>query len=671
MKTNRNNEIFAPDHIILPKTHTSMYLMHKYWARKPYNIVSSYIKKYSNLGDIVLDPFCGSGVTVAESLLLGRKAVGIDLNPFSIFLTKCLISSANLSLFQRAFDRMKPLIEEKIDQFYGVNCPYCNNRGNITQSIWINQSKENQKKPDEKLDEIRIKCSHCGFRNKIIREADYPSFYQDERRRIAKIHKEFHHILIQYGLTLPEIPLMYENTQEKFRQIRHYLIEKPTYRELFTERNLIVLALIKDVIDNLTLPECDESEMEKITDLLLVTFTANLGQSSKMVWVISNRKGTKLEKREVGSWTHHFYWNPTTFFEVNPWRGFKTRFKKTLKAKKDYLERKDSNSLQTNFAEKSAELSRENKTTLLSNRDSRKLPLPDNSVDYIFADPPYGDSVQYYELSRLWNGWLGLSTNTQALQEIIVNPKQDKDEKTYEQNLESVFQECYRVLKDKRVMTITFHNTDINIRNTLILAAIHAGFHLKGSVFQMPPRRSLKAYLHYEKTPTGDYFLKFLKDTSEKRKPVPDTVQKERLHTIINNCIYEALIKRGEPTPSALIYNFIDQKLIDSGLFPLQNPKTISQVIEKIQQSDKFTYDDKTTDWWLNGGTLPDVEVSLVERINKFLAQQCVEKSSNYQEKEVLKTKSDYYNLIYSQFNGILTPDRQKITKIIEKYRNL
>ena len=57
------------------KTHTSMYLMHKYWARKPANVVAEYIKHYSKEGETVLDPFAGSGVTAVEAIKLRRKGI--------------------------------------------------------------------------------------------------------------------------------------------------------------------------------------------------------------------------------------------------------------------------------------------------------------------------------------------------------------------------------------------------------------------------------------------------------------------------------------------------------------------------------------------------------------------------------------------------------------------
>ena len=60
------------------------YLTHNY---HPYpckfvpQIPQQIISKYSKEGDLILDPFCGSGTTLTEASLLNRNAVGIDINP--------------------------------------------------------------------------------------------------------------------------------------------------------------------------------------------------------------------------------------------------------------------------------------------------------------------------------------------------------------------------------------------------------------------------------------------------------------------------------------------------------------------------------------------------------------------------------------------------------------
>src|SRR5580658_6536597 len=64
------------------------YGVHPYFTRRPANVVREYIRRYSNRGDVVLDPFGGSGVTAIEAFLLGRTGIQNDLNPFANFIAK-------------------------------------------------------------------------------------------------------------------------------------------------------------------------------------------------------------------------------------------------------------------------------------------------------------------------------------------------------------------------------------------------------------------------------------------------------------------------------------------------------------------------------------------------------------------------------------------------------
>ena len=59
-----------------------------YHTQKPESLLERIIKASSNPGDIVLDPFCGSGTTCAVAHRLGRKWIGIDTNTNAIELCK-------------------------------------------------------------------------------------------------------------------------------------------------------------------------------------------------------------------------------------------------------------------------------------------------------------------------------------------------------------------------------------------------------------------------------------------------------------------------------------------------------------------------------------------------------------------------------------------------------
>lgn len=59
-----------------------------YPTQKPEALLGRIILASSNEGDIVLDPFCGSGTTIVVADRLGRRAIGIDRNPEAIEITR-------------------------------------------------------------------------------------------------------------------------------------------------------------------------------------------------------------------------------------------------------------------------------------------------------------------------------------------------------------------------------------------------------------------------------------------------------------------------------------------------------------------------------------------------------------------------------------------------------
>ena len=86
-----------------PKTYAAIYAMHKYWAKKPHSIINEYIQKHSKKKDIVLDPFCGSGIALIEAYNSKRKAIGIDINPVASSLSKAILSLIDIEKFENEF----------------------------------------------------------------------------------------------------------------------------------------------------------------------------------------------------------------------------------------------------------------------------------------------------------------------------------------------------------------------------------------------------------------------------------------------------------------------------------------------------------------------------------------------------------------------------------------
>jgi len=612
-------QILVPqiDYPLVARPRSPMYLMHMYLTRKPPTIVGEYIDHYSKKGEIVLDPFCGSGVTVAEALKHERKAIGIDLNPLATFVTRMTTTHVDLNQFQKAFDKIEESVKEKITELYDTDCPKCKRKATIICTIW------KREKEEERPIEVRYYCSKCKDRNNKVPSREDIHLIEDIEKR--------------------EIPYWYPRARLGYPDSSPFLSgHKANYvHELFTKRNLLALSLLYHEIDSL-----DEG---LVKELVKFTFSSMMLLGSKMTPVRKTRPFSSHVSRP-------HYWLPPEFMESNVWRLFARAFKGrqgVLKGKidsmekiKDYKEAKAFDDLE------------QGANVLISNQSALDLSLiPDNSVDYVFTDPPYGGSVQHFEMSASQNAWLGFKILDED--EVTINRYQKKDFERYHTMLHLAFKEIFRCLKPEKFITVTFHNTDIKVYNSVIRAAVFAGFDLEKIIYQLSRRASVTALMQPYGSAIGDYYLRFRKP-SKAKKPLKEMEEdKERYERIVIETVKKIIAERGEPTAYTDILKGIYVELDKYGYLLVAKPEHIEKIIRN-HKGKEFVFIEGEGWWFKNPSEYWLHIIPLQDRVETAILQ-------------VLRRKpritfDDVLQEIFMRFKNALTPDPPSVKSILEEY---
>ena len=109
------DKIQIPEEIVVKKQAAKRHFgVHGYFTKQAWNVVQHYILNFTKKGDVVLDPFGGGGSTLIESLMVHRKAIHIDLNPLSVFITKSLVTPVNFNELQSEFEKVKKRFQEHV-----------------------------------------------------------------------------------------------------------------------------------------------------------------------------------------------------------------------------------------------------------------------------------------------------------------------------------------------------------------------------------------------------------------------------------------------------------------------------------------------------------------------------------------------------------------------------
>lgn len=571
--------------------HTPIYKMHKYFARRPQNVFASLIQNYSAPNDIIFDPFCGGGVTLVEGAALGRHIVANDINPLAAFISKCeadvvpvgeFMTVANEILEEvRAFATPLFLTKRRdtgelvpvrwYEHAYVIQCPSCGHETDL--------SNDNKMISDGEAVNGEYKCVHCGAAFKAVaaehcghrllsvtyktttrktQRTVSPNSYDFEVQR--KAEDLYHEKIDGDGWFVPEIqiPVNWDRQQEDC------LIRKgfSDFKDFFTKRTLVVMSFFLDQVKSRknTVPE-------KVYQLLLLMFSATLRYTNNMTISTSMWQ----DGRPV-AWAKHAYWMSYQFVEVNPIEYIEKRIA-AIKSALVYQQEKFP--VSPVFVDSYDELYCNSAACMQLNQDSSSVPLPDESVDLVLTDPPYGGNVQYGELSAFWLAWiydeLGVPKQyiTDLTGEILVQRKNKVNAKTYStyyEGLKRVYSECYRVLKRGQPLVFTFNSKDAKVWLAVLKAVIDSGFVLEpeGVIYQSPIENYKNtAHTMAPGTIHGDFIYTFVKPmTAQPIEHVCDANSIKRgIHDAIIEVLNNELAGGAEKTISEL-YIAILRKII-------------------------------------------------------------------------------------------------------------
>lgn len=540
--------------------------------------IGIFIACHTDIGATVLDPFAGSGTTglatklcanptqymieTAKKLGLNpkwgkRNAVLYELSTLGAFISNVMCNPPSSEKFEKLAQRLLKEVEKEIGNIYSV-LDNDGKEGIIRYVIWSDVLVCPKCKKESTFWDVSVtqkpisilpnfKCPHCKHTdiiNKIQRATENTWDVVLNKNHVAKkrvpvkiygrsgkktwsrlVTKEdishFKNCLSSIELT--HFPKHEINWGVLYRRGYHTGISH--LHHFYTERNAIVFSRLWNKINDYPL------EYQDALKLLLLSY--NSSHSTLMTRVVVKKNITDFVI--TGSQSGVLYISNLPI-EKNILEGIRRKIS-TLKQAFKLVESSES-------------------SVSVFNSSSTSLKMPEQSVDYVFTDPPFGDYIPYSEINQINEAWLGKLTN--QIDEAIMNVAQKKGIDEYRHLMQSVFSEVNRVLKDNGSLSLVFHSAKAEIWQALIDSYQRSNFTVVTSSILDKIQSSFKQVISNVKVQGDPLLLLSKSETVSQRKSV---IKKDYDSALIKTIISNAFIVSNNPDeqkPERLFSRYIN-----------------------------------------------------------------------------------------------------------------
>ena len=620
---------------VRPPIYTAM----KYWGKKPHNIWREYIANYTSENGLYLDPFAGSAISVFEAIKANKKSIAFDLNPLTSFVIEVMSAPFDKNKFKAAVNQILITIEN--DAVY--------------KKYFFTESRNNSN-----LEEVVCYKWNNGKLYQVgIEESKQTNSKKKPNRYLATPNETD----IEKGNLMNDIELPFWYPNELFPQSPSFsanflqCIGGNNFSNLWTRRNLYVLSKIFNEILKIS--------GENLKKQLLFGFIQTLHLCTKM----SVPRREAANRNFSTSWGRSAYICAARKMEMNAlvvFRGScfgKQSVESCLSSVVGYLGK----------LPKITNVSYSNKQkNKLSGFDIKYGTIdintildyiPENSIDFIMTDPPYGGLVQYLDLSLIWLNWLkhyNAKYEPNLGAEITIK-KGVIGIDIYKQRFTNALKNLYKLLKEDGKIVFTFHNKELPIWNAFLKSITIAGFKIEKVIHQQNRRTGEANVANPYGTSGTDFYIRCVKSTTTQIKN--DKTEFE--HFVFTKAI-EIISLRNEPTPYQFLFNGILTEISSAG-FDLEDfDSNIQHILEK-QVGSIFTIktngDNKAGNyWWFVN------PASHIKYPDRLLTDRVEDSIVALLRRKTAVSLDDVLGDIFQRYPNGLTPDIKSIDKILKKY---